>query len=112
VVRVIRTDLLKKIFTESLSGKGARTLASEDVEALFEYAKDTAYRLQHVEAFLIEPQYDRPLMEYTISGPLRETGLGRKADQEEVIQLFRKLNSKAQRNEKFAMRYNVWFTDE
>ena len=107
----IRPELLKKIFDNSLTGAGAKGLSSDNVEALFEYATDKPYRLQITEAHMIEPQLDRPMFEYSISGPLPRTGRGLEADKQEAIALFRELNEQAQSKEKYAIRYDVWFSD-
>lgn len=107
---VNRPELTKKTFESSLTGKGARGLTSDGVEQLFDYAKDKPYRLQITEAHMIEPQYDVPMFEYSLSGPLPHTGKGIEADKAEAITFFRDLNEKVQK-EKYAIRYNVWFGD-
>lgn len=106
----IRPELIKKIFEESLVGKGARDLSSNTIEQLFNYAKDKPYRLQITEALMIEPQYDVPMFEYSISGPLPLTGEGAEADKAFAVNLFRELNQKAQKEE-YAIRYTVWFDE-
>ena len=106
----IRPELTKKAFESSLTGKGARQLTSDGVERLFDYVKDKPYRLQITEAHMIEPQYDVPMFEYSISGPLPLTGEGAESDKTKAIALFRELNKKAQK-EDYAMRYIVWFTE-
>ena len=106
---VDRPELTKKAFELSLTGRGARGLTSDGVEKLFKYAKDKPYRLQITEAHMIEPQYDVPMFEYTLSGPLPDTGKGAEADKAAAIALFRELNEKAQ-TEKYAIRYDVWFS--
>ena len=109
MAHIIRADLLPKIFESALTGKGTRGLSSNTVEALFDYAADKPYRLQITEAHMIEPQADRPMFEYSISGPLPRTGKGLEADKAEVIALFRKLDGQAQQ-ERYAIRYQVWFS--
>ncbi len=106
----MRPELLKELFEDSLTGKGARSLSSECVEELFRYAERKPFRLQITEAFMVEPQYDTPLLEYSIMGPLPRKGEGLEEDKAEAIRLFRSLNEKAQK-ERYAIRYNVWFSD-
>lgn len=103
--------MLEKLFEASLTGKGARQLTSGTVEQLFAYAADKPFRLQVTEAHMIEPQADRAMFGYSISGPLPRTGRGLEADKQEAIDLFRKLDKQAQGQERYAMRYDVWFSD-
>ena len=60
---------------------------------------------------MITPQADQPMVEYSLSGPLPKTGKGMEADKLHAIEFFRELNKKAQA-EPYAIRYDVWFTDE
>jgi hypothetical protein len=105
-----RLDLVERIFAQSLTGKGARCLSADGVEALFEFAIDKPYRLQIVEAHMIEPQVNRPMFQYSISGPIPLSGNGAEADKAEPISLFRELNAQAQK-EKYPIRYDVWFSE-
>lgn len=105
------TETVRKIFENSLTGKGARDLTSEIVEQLFLYTESLPYRLQITEAHMIEPQCDKPMFEYSLSGPLPKTGEGLEADKLQAIKMFRQLNKQAQ-TEPYAMRYHVWFTDD
>lgn len=103
-------NIYLKLLEQSLSGHGAKGLTSESVEELFKVSEGTPYILQCTEAFLIEPQADRPMFGYSISGPLDRTGVSLKEARKAMIALFRELDKSAQ-SEQYAVRYTVWFSD-
>ena len=109
--RQIKPELLQKLLEQSFTGRGCRSLSGPSVEALLDYTKGTNHVLQITEATMITPDWDIPMFEYCISGPLPRTGRGIDADHEAASALFREYDAEARRKERYAIRYDVWFYD-
>ena len=99
---------LSQLLEDALTGHGARRLTAEQVEALNSFAAHTPYRLQITEAFMIEPDGERPMFEYSLSGPLPASGEGIAQDKLEAMETFRAMGFQAGK-EPFPVIYNVWF---
>lgn len=67
--------------------------------------------LGRLEAKLIEPVYDRDMPEYSIYGSLPSTG-DFNLDKQNMNELFYKLDIEAQKEPKYAIRYDVWFAKQ
>ena len=101
---------LSQLLEDALTGHGARRLTAEQVEALNSFAAHTPYRLQITEAFMIEPDGERPMFEYSLSGPLPASGEGVARDRGLAIEAFRDIVKRAAK-ETHPVMYHVWFRD-
>ena len=106
----MNNEILKQLLDQSLTGKGARGLSSDNVEEMMSYTDKLNYILQTVEANMIEKQADRPMAKYSIFGPLPKTGKGIAADKEVVRKIFLKIKNDAEL-EPYPIRYDVWFME-